>query len=222
MITKKNIDSFLSEALKELSTERSKQVEVEWENTSTEELIELKKRSAKWLEEARPKETAEQFKKEILAELNALDKADSNVVSITSKEKASVSKAEPKLVKLFEYLPAAASSQESEYKWYHFQGEITDSQGNKSILKMTPIGTSKKVKLRFEPSKDSSILDVDESYLGKKVPLVIKVANQTIIEAEVFISVNKDKLIGEGIVIDEQTPNTAIDPFEYFILENSQ
>ena len=221
MTIEQNIENALLRAIKKINITRKTEVDNNVHSLSDIELRETEDVTSKRFIDKHTT-TAEQLKKKMLADIGVFENEHSNVVSITSKEKASVSKAEPKLVKLFEYLPAAASSKENEYKWFHFQGEITDSQGNKSILKMTPVGGNEMVELIFKPSKDSSILDVDESYLGKKLPLVIKVANHTFIEGEVFISANKDELIGEGKIIGERIPDTSVKPLEYFILDDSK
>lgn len=217
MITSKNIEAFLGKALKEIELENQNEIFDSLVSVDSNKQLHANETINRYLNNKLNKPKID-LKEELRIALET-EKSISNVVSITSKEKASESKAEPKLVKLFEYLPAAASSKESEYKWYHFQCEIKDNEGNKSILKMKPKGkeADKNVKLEFIPSTHNSMLDVDESYLGKWVPLVIKVADKILIEGEVFIYANKDKLIGRGKIVESEFPDTSVEPIEYFI-----
>jgi len=215
MINSENIEAFLIKALAKIDEDQNKELEDKWGAYSEAEQLELIAEVKADYLARRERSNVESTKEPA----NSSEVEHSNVVSITSKEKASVSKAEPKLVKLFEYLPAAASSKESKYKWYHFQCEIKDNEGNKSILKMKPKGkeADKNVKLEFIPSTHNSMLDVDETYLGKWVPLVIKVADKILIEGEVFIYASKDKLIGRGKIVESEFPDTSVEPIEYFI-----
>jgi len=133
---------------------------------------------------------------------------NSNVVSFPNTQAAAAIEESVKVVPLFDVVPAAAQPKDSQYKWYHLEGDFTDSLGNVFSFLMEPVGNDKvtfrlKVLKKGTDWKENNRLGL---FSDKWTEMDIKFGDSIVIRAEFHVDEKQVEIVGDGVVLQKDLP----------------